>query len=46
MGERALHEPALGAQAGAALGAAVGDQRFHAEAPDETVVLVVVVAGQ
>jgi hypothetical protein len=41
--KRALHDPALAAQAGAMLGAAAGDQRFHAEIPDQTTVLVVVV---
>lgn len=45
VGERALHDPALGAQAGAMLGAASCDQRLHAEVPDETAVLVVVVAA-
>lgn len=43
--ERAFHEPALRAQTGAVLGAAAGDQRFHAEVPDETAVVVVVVAA-
>lgn len=44
MGERALHDPALGAQAGTVLGAPAGDQRLHAEVPDEPTVLVVIVA--
>lgn len=41
--ERALYSPALLAQAGAALGATAGDQRLHAEIPDEKAVLVMVV---
>lgn len=45
VGERALHDPALGAQAGAVLRAAAGYQWFHAEVPDESAVLVVVVAA-
>lgn len=45
VGERALYNPALLAQAGAVLGAAAGDQWLHAEVPDETAVLVVVVAA-
>lgn len=44
VGERALHDPALGAQAGAVLSAPAGDQRLHAEIPDQVAVLVVVVA--
>ncbi len=45
IGERVFHDTALGAQAGAVLGAAAGDQRFHAEVPDETAVLGVIVAA-
>jgi hypothetical protein len=45
VGEGALHDPALVAQAGAVLGAAAGDQRLHTETPDESAVLVVVVAA-
>lgn len=45
MGERALGDPALGAQAGAVPGAAADDQRLHAEVPDQATVLVVVVAA-
>jgi hypothetical protein len=44
MRERARDDPALGAQAGAVLGAPAGDQRLHAQIPDKTAVLVVVVA--
>lgn len=43
VGERALHDPALGAESGAVLHAAAGDQRFHAE--DQAAVLVVVVTA-
>lgn len=45
VGERTLYETALGAQAGAVLGAVTGDQRFHAQVPDQSAVLVVVVAS-
>lgn len=45
MGERALHDPALDAESGAVLGASAGDQRLHAEIPDESALLVVVVAA-
>lgn len=45
VGERALHDPALGAESGAVLHAAAGDQRFHAEVPDQAAVLVVVVTA-
>ncbi|GGW96174.1 hypothetical protein GCM10010297_17560 [Streptomyces malachitofuscus] len=38
-------DPALGAQAGAVLDAAAGDEWFHAEVPDEAAVLVVVVSA-
>ncbi len=43
--ERALYDPALGAESGAVFGAPAGDQRFHAEAPNESAVLVVIVAA-
>ncbi len=44
VGEGALNEPASGARRpGAVLGAAAGDQRFHAETADEAAVLAVVV---
>ncbi|GGU82462.1 hypothetical protein GCM10010211_55570 [Streptomyces albospinus] len=45
MGERTFRDPALGAQAGAVPRATAGDQRLHTEAPDQTAVLVVVVAA-
>lgn len=45
VGECSLHDPALRAQARAVLGAPAGDQRLHAEIPDEAAVLVVVVAA-
>lgn len=45
VGERALHNPALPAEAGPMLAATAGYQRLHAEVPDETAVLVVVVAA-
>lgn len=45
MGERALHDPALGAQSGAVLGATAGDQRLHPEDPDQSAVFVVVLAA-
>lgn len=45
VGECALHETALGTQAGAVLGATTGDQRLHAHVPDQTAVLVVIVAA-
>lgn len=45
VGESALHDPALGAQPGAVLGATSGDHRLHAESPDEAAVFVVVVAA-
>ena len=45
MGERAFHDPALGAESGAVLGAPAGGDRLHAEIPDQAVVLVVVVAA-
>ena len=41
----ALDDPALSAETGAVLGATAGDRWFHAEAPDEAAVLVVVVAA-
>lgn len=43
--ERALHDPALSAQAGTVLGAAAGYDRLHAEVPNEPAVLVVVVTA-
>ncbi len=45
VGERTFHDLALGAQAGTEFGAAAGDQRLHAEPPDQAAVLVVVVAA-
>jgi hypothetical protein len=45
VGERASHDPALGAESGAVLGAPAGDDRLHAEIPDQAAVLVVVVAA-
>ena len=44
-GEGALYDPALTAHSGAVSGLAAGDDRFHAELPDEPAVLVVVVAA-
>lgn len=43
--ERALDNPTLGTEAGTMLGAAAGDDRLHAEVPDEPTVLVVVVTA-
>lgn len=43
--ERVLHGPALGAQAGTVVGAAAGDQRPHAEVPDESALLIVIVGA-
>lgn len=43
--ERTLHDPALSAELGTVLGAAPGDQRLHAEVPNQPAVLVVVVAA-
>lgn len=43
--EGAFHDPALSTEPGAVLGAPAGDERFHAEAPDQAAVLVVVVAA-
>src|SRR5881275_3269367 len=45
VGERPLHNPALGTQAGTMLGAPACDDWLHAEVPDEPAVLVVVVAA-
>ncbi len=45
MGERALDHPPLSPQTGTVRGAAAGDQRLHAEIPDQAAVLVVVVAA-
>jgi hypothetical protein len=44
VGKGTLHNPALGTESGAVLGAAPGDDRLHAEVPDEAAVFVVVVA--
>jgi hypothetical protein len=44
VGERAFHDPALGAESGAVLGAPAGEDRLHAEIPDQAAVLVLVVA--
>lgn len=44
MGERALHDPTLGTEAGAVLNAPAGNHRLHPESPDEATVLVVVVS--
>lgn len=43
--EGTLHNLALGAEPGAVLGAAAGDDRLHAEVPDTLAVRVVVVAA-
>lgn len=45
VGECTLHDPALGAQPGAVLGATSCDHRLHTKGPDEAAVLVVVVAA-
>ena len=45
VGERAFHDPALGAESGAVFGAPAGDDRLHAEIPDQAAVLVVVVVA-
>jgi hypothetical protein len=45
VGERTFHDPALGAESGAVLGAPAGDDRLHTEIPDQAAVLVVVVAA-
>jgi hypothetical protein len=39
VGERAFHDPALDAKSGAVLGAPAGDDRPHAEIPDQAAVL-------
>ena len=44
-GEGSLDDPAVAADPGAVLGLAAGDQGFDATLPDETAVLVVVVAA-
>jgi hypothetical protein len=44
--ERALYNAALLAQARAMLGAAAGDQRLHAEVPDETAAPVMAAISQ
>jgi hypothetical protein len=44
-GEGALDHPAVAAQPGAVVGVAASDQRFDAALPEETAVLVVVVAA-
>jgi hypothetical protein len=41
----AFHDPASGAEPGAVLGAPAGDDRLHAEIPDQAAVPVVVVAA-
>ncbi len=43
-GEGALDDPAVAAEPGAVLGLAPGDERLDATLPDESAVLVVVVA--
>jgi hypothetical protein len=43
-GEGALDDPALTPEAGAVLGLSASDNRLYAELPDETAVLVVVIA--
>lgn len=43
--ECALYDPALGAQSGAVLHAAAGDQWLHTEVPDQAVMAVVAEAG-
>ena len=45
MGEGAFDYPALAAEAGAVDGAAAGDQRFDVARPEQSTVLVVVVAA-
>lgn len=45
VGEGAFHDPVLSAESGAVLGASAGDERLHAEVPDQAAVLVVVVAA-
>jgi hypothetical protein len=45
VGERTLHDPAVGAESGSVPGAPAGDKRLYAEVPDEAAVLVVVVAA-
>jgi len=43
--EAALNDPALGSEAGAVLGAATGDDGLDAAGPEQSAVLVVVIAA-
>lgn len=45
VGEGAFHDPPLSAESGAVLDAPAGDERLHAEVPDQAAVPVVVIAA-